>query len=144
MLPEFLTGFNGAVFTLSATFTSTSYLYSNSENVGHCAQSALYAAVQLGGGVTSVEIKLQQGMSGSIGPWYDYPLVDTANKVTVSNEYVSVVKPYVLRLDANTPSLTQGVGPIAFPLLMPYFRVAYKLTGAGTAAITVIVSRNLT
>mgnify|MGYP001482851444 CR=1 FL=1 len=126
--------------TTSVDVTSTAYLYSSPFFVGPCVQGALCVRATLGAGVTSVELKLQQALSSDPSDaWFDWALVDSANKTTVNNEYVSVVKSDVLRIDANTGS--DPLGPIPFPLLLPYVRLAYKITGAGTANIGVLITR---
>ncbi len=126
--------------TTSVNLTSTSYLFSDAYAAGTCVQAFLCAKATLGAGVTSVELKFQQCLSDDpTNDWYDWPLVDVANKTTVTNEYVSIVKSYVLRIDAN--AVTDKLGPIPFPLLMPFFRLAFKVTGVGTANIGVLIGR---
>lgn len=145
MKPGYSPDLSGLPFipiVIATNVTSGNYLYSTAYAVGNCVQGALCVEATLGAGVTSVELKLQQSTGSSAsGTWYDWSLVDVANKATVSNEYVSIVKSYVLRIDANTGD--SDLGPIPFPLLLPYCRLAYKISGVGTANIGVLITRTL-
>lgn len=126
----------------STNVTSNSYAYSNVLNAGTIVQAALSVKATLGAGVTSVELKFQQAFAedAAEADWYSTPLVDTTNKVTVSNEFVAVAKPLTIRIDASTGS-TGALGPFPFFWGLPYGRLAYKISGVGTANIGAIISR---
>lgn len=128
------------VLTTSTNVTSTSYLYGDPISVGAYVQLFMGLKVTLGAGVTSFEAKLQQCLSADpTDDWFNVTLLDTANKTTVANEYVSIAKPDVASIDVNTG--TDGKLLFLYMAAMPFVRVAYKISGAGTANAGILVGR---
>lgn len=126
--------------TTSTAISNTSYVFSDIYSQGTCVQVGIAVKATLNVGTTSVEIKFQQGFSNNASDdFFDSPLADTANKTTVSNEYIVTCKGFVIRLDASTAG--NNLGPFPFPLLFPYYRVAYKVTGVGTANVGIVIAR---
>lgn len=139
-VPSYSTGLPEVPLRTSTAITNTTYSFSDIYNAGDCQQISMCVKATLNVGTTSLELKLQQGISQSaLDDWFDIPLLDVANKATVSNEYVVTAKSYVVRLDASTAG--NNLGPIAFPLLMPFYRLAYKVTGVGSANVGVLLIR---
>jgi hypothetical protein len=141
MKPGFFS--NETPLVASTNITNTTYSFSSAYNTGTTNQLFAFVTGTLAGGATSFEWKIQQSLSLSGGTWFDTPIIDAAGIITapanVNEEYVAVARAYTIRylLAQNGNNL----GPFGFSVSMPFFRLAYKITGAGTGNFNVILSR---
>lgn len=136
-----LSGLPNLPITTSTNVTSTSYAYSAAYPVGTFVQGFMCIKATLGAGVTSVELKIEQALSSSSSDdWFGGVLCDVANKTTVGSEFLVPTKDYVFSITANTGTDAK-IGPIPIALFMPFCRLAYKITGVGTANIGVTIGR---
>lgn len=119
--------------TTSTTYAATDFVY-----VGQCVQGFLCCKYTLGPGVTSADFLVEQALSPTDDP-FGLPLLDVANKTTVNNQFVVPMLPYVF---SGTSTATNAkIGPIAVPLLMPYVRVSWKISGVGTADLAFFLGK---
>jgi len=123
--------------TNTTTITSTSYAFTEAFSPGTCVQASLLVEVTLGAGVTSLDLKLQQCLSSDpAAKWWDLPLADVANATTVAGEFLVPMAPYVF----SFVTTGQLIGSIPVPIMLPFFRVAYKVTGVGAASANIFIA----
>lgn len=132
--PAVINGQN--LLSISVPVTSTSYSFTDAHPVGLRNQLGFTVTVFDLGGATSFEFKVQGSQTES-GPFNDAPFFDIANITTVSNEAVCPVRPFV-----HSMTVAQRLGPFPVIAIYQYYRIAYKITGAGstTAQINVVES----
>lgn len=120
---------------------STTYSFTDAVYVGPCVQGFLCAKYTLGAGVTSVDFKIQQAFSASVSDdWFDTPLLDVANKTKVNQEFSVPMLPYVF---SGTSTATNArIGPVPVPLLLPFVRIAFKVTGVGTSDLICLLGKD--
>lgn len=138
-------GFHDLVTVVNEVATnSTSYLYSNAIPIGGANNKVcFFADVNLGAGLTSVEFKFQQGQANitDASNWFTMPIDNVATLATSADtppEYYIVPKAWTQSVTA-----TDRLGPFPITVGMPFVRVAYKVTGAGTGTFTFRMSRIL-
>lgn len=143
MKPGYMPDLNGLPYvplTIVTNITSGTYAFSESFPSGTCVQISMLVRAILGAGVTSADLKLQQSLeSPSTADWYDTPLLDVGGKTTVLGEFLVPCAPYVVSIATTN----QRIGPIPFPLLLPFCRLAYKISGVGTANLSVAFARTI-
>lgn len=115
----------------AVSVSSNSYSFSTAYSVGTRNQLAFSFSATLGAGVTSAEFKIQSCSTQS-GTYVDWPYFDEINGTITSGEYVVNAMPYVISI------VTTGtnIGPINIPGTKNWWRLAYKITGVGTATLT--------
>lgn len=118
----------------STGITSTNYAYTDAVNLGTRNQCAIIVNAIIGAGVTSLDIKIQSGLSSN-GTFYDWVYLDEVNTTIVSGENLIPVRPYVLSIPTSTT-----LGPFNIPGTMPWVRVAYKVSGVGTANADIYIA----
>lgn len=126
-VPHTLTLFSG-------TTTSNAYLFTTPVSVGTRNQLAFSFSATLGAGVASADFKIQSCSSES-GTYVDWPYFDEVNGTTTGGEYVVTVLPYVISIATSG----QAIGPINIPATKNWWRVAYKVNGAGTGTLSVLL-----
>ena len=117
------------VSVLAVLFSALAF--STAYSVGTRNQLAFSFSATLGAGVLSAEFKIQSCSTQS-GTYVDWPYFDEINGGITSGEYVVNAMPYVISI------VTTGtnIGPINIPGTKNWWRLAYKITGVGTATLT--------
>lgn len=125
------------LLTISTPITSTNYSFTEAHPV--CLRNQLGFAFTVFdlGGATSVQFKIQ-GSQDPAAPFSDMPFFDVGNITTVNNEAVCPIRPFVHSMTA-----AQRLGPIPVLGIYQYYRVAYKITGAGSTTAQIVVVESI-
>lgn len=135
-------GFDDASIVINASTSSTTYAFSSVKNTGKHNKVCVFikSAFDLG---TSAEYKFQQSQTEDpAGDWYSLPIVNYSTLTTSTDlppEYYFTAKAFTIQHTQSAAATL--LGPYEVTIAMPYFRVAYKLTGAGTLTSTVTLTR---
>lgn len=139
-------GFYDSTIVFNSTTTSTTYVGSTIVPFSQKNKYCVYISCGLGAGLTSAEFKFQQCLTNDAnGEWFDYPIVNYSTLTTSSDtppEYYLTSKAFTQSL-TSAAGQTQKLGPYEITVGMPFFRVAYKVTGGGTLTSKIIVTRIL-
>jgi len=134
-------GFYDYAILFNGTTSSTSYVNSNILNAGKHNKMCIFISQTLGAGLTSAEYKFQQGLlSDQSGEWFDYPIDNIATAAVSTDtppEFYIEPQAWTQQIK-GTPIL---LGPFEITIGMPFFRVKYKATGAGTLTTKIIATR---
>ncbi len=132
---------SNATIRASAVLT-TSYVASDAVDVGNCNQLGVFLDFTKGS-LTSAQIKFQfspannptntKASPASDTEWYDYPISDTANGTTSSDEFIAALRVYVDQVD------TTGKKVYFLPAKARKFRVLVKGTGTVTSSLMAII-----
>lgn len=131
-------GFYKSTVLFDSTTTSTSYVFTSALFSTEKNKICVFINNRPGAGITSAQYKFQQSLTESAsGVWYNLP-IDNIGTAAVSAdtppEFYVDAQPWTQNFSSTSNS---ALGPFECTVGMPWFRVAFKATGAGTLTTTI-------
>lgn len=134
-------GFYDATTLFSGVVSNTTYAYSNVLQPSNKNKICVYIINNPGAGVTSAQYKFQQSTNQVV--WYDYPIDNIATAAISADTPPELYTPAYAWTQNFTSTSAAALGPFELTVGMPFFRVAYKIGGAGNLTTTIVATRIL-